>query len=97
MDADDDLMNLSTISSSVSDDSKDVTYINEGDSDIDSNCEEDFGIKPSNIVEEKKYICYESMLTDVFIRLKCTKYDSPFFTILMALCFCVPFIIQVVI
>ena len=33
--------------------------------------------KKNDIVSQKKYICFEDCLTDLFVRLKCTQCDSP--------------------
>ena len=76
MDDEDDMLNLSTVSNSFRDDSKDLTYVNESDCDDNSEDESD-EIVESDIVMQKKYICFEKSLMDLFVRLKCGECDSP--------------------
>ena len=76
MNTEDDLVNLSTVSNSFRDDSKDLTFVNDSDPDSDSDIEEDSSEK-CNIVKQKKYLCFEDSLTELFVRLRCPECDSP--------------------
>ena len=71
----DSMLNLSTVSNSFRDDSKDLTYVQ--DESDDNSCDEMDVSEKSDLVLQKKYICFEDCLTDLFVRLKCTQCDSP--------------------
>ena len=71
----DDLVNLSTVSNSFRDDSKDLTFVNDSDPDSDSDNEEES--EKCNIVKQKKYLCFEDSLMELFVRLRCPQCDSP--------------------
>ena len=71
----DSMLNLSTVSNSFRDDSKDLTYVQD---ESDDNSGDEMDIEEKNdIVSQNKYICFEDCLTDLFVRLKCTQCDSP--------------------
>ena len=76
MDDEDDMLNLSTVSNSFRDDSKDLTYVNESDCDDNSKDDSDEMVE-SDIVMHKKYICFEKSLMDLFVRLRSGECDSP--------------------
>ena len=67
MNTEDDLVNLSTVSNSFRDDSKDLTFVNDSDPDSDSDIEEES--EKCNIVKQKKYLCFEDSLMELFVRL----------------------------
>ena len=73
----DDLLDLSVVSNTYRDDSKDQTFELPSDleSEAESLCSAD-GCNYIDSVEDKKFIVFNSCLQDLFVRLKCAECDS---------------------